>query len=363
MSDYDALILGGGPAGCAAAIAARQRGMRVALVEAGAYAGPRIGESLPPDAGLLLRALGVWPRFADDGHAPCRGSASSWGDDRLGFNDFVLNPHGHGWHLDRARFDAMLADEAAAAGVALHRRTRYRGHTARPGGGARVTLAGAGGERCVDARVVVDATGRRGLFARDRGARRAVIDRLVAIGGFCVARDDAATSTLTLLEATADGWWYAAALPGGRRVVMVATDADLARQRGLGALPGWSAALAETRHVAAQLGAARPAAVQVWSAPSFALDAPAGPDWIAVGDAAAAFDPLSAQGIYKALDDGLAAAPIIARLAGGDASAGDEWAARAADRFAGFRAQRAHFYAMERRWPDAPFWVRRRAVG
>lgn len=418
----DVLVLGGGPAGCAAALALRQRGVGVTVVEAGTYHRPRIGESLPPDAGLLLRALGVWDAFVDAAHAPCRGSCASWGSDALGYNDFVFNPHGTGWHLDRTRFDALLADRAAAAGARVLRATVYRRATPQPGGGYTVTLDGPGGPAEIAARIVVDATGRRGLFARERGATRLMLDRLVAVAGFVApegsSKNDSAIrpllhapraasilarcldvppgapsvrpagaralgthisapgrsnrsspspgaradTTLTLLEATAYGYWYAAALPDGRRVVVVASDADLARQHGLTRPTGWAGALRATRHVSARFaGCTLPAEVHPWAAPTFRLDRPASLGWLAIGDAAAAYDPISAQGIYKALDDGIAAADAIERMLAGDPGAVDAWRNRIRAAFGDYVGNRNYFYAMERRWPDAPFWGRRRA--
>ncbi|HKS99304.1 MAG TPA: hypothetical protein VJT31_07225, partial [Rugosimonospora sp.] len=78
-----------------------------------------VGETIPPDARLPLAQLGVWDAFLAQRHLPCLGSCSSWGSDTLGYNDFVLNPQGHGWHLDRPRFDALLREAAVKTGVTL----------------------------------------------------------------------------------------------------------------------------------------------------------------------------------------------------------------------------------------------------
>jgi len=104
--EYDVVVLGGGPAGCAAAIALRQHEVdRVLVVEAGHYEAERIGEGIPPDTRTLLQRLGVWNEFLKEGHDACLGSCSSWGTAELGFNDFLFNPLGNGWHLERKRFD------------------------------------------------------------------------------------------------------------------------------------------------------------------------------------------------------------------------------------------------------------------
>ncbi len=72
--------------------------------------------------------------------------------------------------------------------------------------------------------------------------------------------------------------------------------------------------------------------------------------WLA-GDAAAATDPLAAQGIDHALRSGRACA---AAILAGERRRQDGRAA-----YADYLAQRAAHYALERRWPASPFWRRR----
>jgi 2-polyprenyl-6-methoxyphenol hydroxylase-like FAD-dependent oxidoreductase len=91
----------------------------VLIVEAGNYETFQIGEAIPPDSRPLLESLQVWEGFAEDGHEPCLGSCSSWGDNFVGYNDFLLNPHGTGWHLDRRKFGAFLARKAKEGGAEL----------------------------------------------------------------------------------------------------------------------------------------------------------------------------------------------------------------------------------------------------
>ncbi|MDQ3804329.1 MAG: NAD(P)/FAD-dependent oxidoreductase, partial [Acidobacteriota bacterium] len=87
------------------------------LVEASAYDRPRAGEVLPAVARPLLDQLGVLKAFEDEGHRPAHSVAAAWGDALLRENHFIYSTRGSGWHLDRARFDAFLAREAARRGV------------------------------------------------------------------------------------------------------------------------------------------------------------------------------------------------------------------------------------------------------
>ena len=75
MSDESALVVGGGPAGAAAAVSLARAGHPTLILERATGNGWRIGETLPPLAAEALRALGVWKRFLADGHRPARCTA------------------------------------------------------------------------------------------------------------------------------------------------------------------------------------------------------------------------------------------------------------------------------------------------
>ena len=117
--ECDVAIAGGGPAGAIAALTLVSVGADVVLIEGSRYAEPRVGEMLPPSARPLLVRLGVWETVAALGAKRSHGHESAWGGPELAARPFIFHPHGHGWHLDRARFDAMLAARAADAGAHL----------------------------------------------------------------------------------------------------------------------------------------------------------------------------------------------------------------------------------------------------
>jgi flavin-dependent dehydrogenase len=359
---HDVAVVGGGPGGCAAALTLRAYapGLSVCLVEASDYAAPRVGETLPPPAGALLRHLGVWDAFAAQGHRPAFGTAAAWGDARPAENDFFGRVHAVGWHLDRAAFDAMLCARAEARGACVFRSTRVAG-AERGGDGWRLRLAQGGALR---ARFVVDATGGAAHFARRHGgARVRVADRLA---GFCRFFVEArAADPRTRVEAFAGGWWYSAALPGGLRIAACMADTDLARGMALETEAGWTSALAAAPGVAALLRGAEPHGEPVVrAARSRRLDPAAGDDWLAVGDAASTFDPLSSQGMIKALRSGVygayAAGDLLAK---GDDTGMRRYRLFVQREFDGYLRSRARYYAEEARWPESAFWRRRQEVG
>jgi flavin-dependent dehydrogenase len=241
---------------------------------------------------------------------------------------------------------------------------RFEG-SAQQGDGFWLRLESAEGRHDVRARCVVDATGTVSRFARLCGAKRLVHDRLVCISGFFAVPSEDSFSRLTLLEAVEDGWWYAAKLPDRKVAVAFASDPEIFKAARPRQRDSWLAGLRETRHIATELAAGSfiDGSLRACVAPSFQLDKVAGVGWVAVGDAASAFDPISSQGVYKALADALRAAPVIVAQLAGERDAFAEYQPAQAARFAGYLAQRDYFYGGERRWPGAPFWRKRRAEG
>ena len=85
--------------------------------------------------------------------------------------------------------------------------------------------------------------------------------------------------------------------------------------------------------------------------------------WLAVGDAASIFDPLSSQGIVKALRSGVFASYAIADLLlNGDDLGLRRYRRYVQDEFEGYAKNRAQYYGEERRWPESEFWRRRWSI-
>ena len=409
------MVAGGGPAGAAAALVLARAGRTVLLADAGR--GPaKAGEALHPAAVPLLRDLGAYGHVPGPGHLPCYANVSAWTSDALAANDFIGEPAGHGWNLDRRIFDARLRRAAEAAGARLAEETAVLAPRRQPDGTWEVFLRGPDPSswRSVRCAWLLDATGRRAAIAGRCGARRSAGHRLVAVcltlaadgernggernGGerdHCrrdhgerdggereygerggAERDeggldgeerheggrDGLVECSSLVEAVPEGWWYTAPLPSGRRFVACFTDADLAPARSPAAVR-FLARLAATRHVAQRVrdhSPARDAAPWRTAAFSSFLTRPYGEGWLAAGDAVAAFDPLSAQGILTALYTGKAAGEAVDARLRGDHAALERYRAHLDHVVAVYRRNYRQAYESELRWPDAPFWQRRR---
>ena len=355
--------MGGGPAGLATAIELVRGGLDVVVAEARTGPAERYGETLAPGTLSRIDRLGLAEAFLAAGHLRCPGTVVRWGRDRPGYNDFLLDPLGPAWHLDRARFEAALATRAEECGATVLASTRHVA-VERTADRWSAQLRGPASTRTVLVRWLVDSSGPAATLSRRLGARRSVVDRVVAL-----VRIDAllagALSAQTFVESTPEGWWYVARLPGGRLVTVFVTDPSGARGLTAHGWDGWRRALAGTQLFAerlaaleldAQQGAAR---YRVRSIRVSRLQRVAGEHWLAVGDAAAELDPVAGRGIHEALGDATEAARTV--IAGHARSVAYE--ARIQARFDDHLAERADAYGLELRWPEAPFWRARTARG
>jgi flavin-dependent dehydrogenase len=351
----DVLVVGGGPAGCATALTLLPTGRSVVVVDPGGRARAGVGEVLPPAAWPLLERLELTEPFRAQHHLPARVLRCRWGAGPPYEIDLALHPYGGGWHLDRGRFDAMLRGAVRARGGAVVRGAVRRVERGR--GGWRVDR-GARSEP-VHARVLVDASGRARVVARRMGAVRSALDSLVglvAIGPTAVPAGPVCVTTL--IEADDAGWWYAGRLPGRRMVAAYLTDPDLL-PAGRDRLPAFfGAGLARTALVAEEwTDVVGPASLRVAPAGTSRVTSPAGPGWLAVGDAAMAMDPLSGHGVVAALRSGVEGGAVADRMLAGDAAAHLNHVRALDEEYRAQMGLRAHYYGQASR--RTPFWQRR----
>ncbi|KAF8810824.1 FAD/NAD(P)-binding domain-containing protein [Phlegmacium glaucopus] len=391
---YDVVIVGGGPAGCATALAfhhARDNGSFLLLDNANP-ASFKIGESLPAEAGPILHCLSptISTRLAHDTtcgvHLNITGNASVWESSELRETFALMNPFGMGWHLDRASFDESLRD--AVRSVCAGTET---GDTPLPLDPSSKVLRAKflGVERDTEGWIIsvedletneqrkyrskwmVDASGRKACLARRLGAKTLKNDALLAFYTlFTSSMPD--EDHRTLIEATETGWWYTSKLSNNTRIVVYHTDDTNPSSKQARRREGFLDLLhTDTLHISQIIEGNdyRPhpdsnfprctAACTSYLEP--ALDENA--CWTAVGDAAMAFDPLSSQGMITALRTGSS----VGKLIGSRLNSADSKGPFAASDSIGelflrvredYEMKKKYFYRQARF--DGDFWIARR---
>ncbi|MBB3272715.1 flavin-dependent dehydrogenase [Pseudomonas sp. OG7] len=338
MPEPRIVVLGAGPAGAATAIGLRRLGYSVTVVSEWRRFAAVEGVSQRVLEGL---------RHAGLGGALSRAAMPAtrqvhWNGQHLQMNQEFL--------LDRQRFDRALRDGLQRAGVSVvEGRVREVVHE----GSHHVRLDDG---QVLMADFLVEARGRQAPLAPDRLRGPETVSLLNVWQG----SPGAPASAVESLE---DGWAWMARLEDGRCYWQVTLDA--AGLPGKAALGDYCVARRACSALVAELFDARarvPAQVHARSSTAILAGECVGQDWIRVGDAAMAVDPLSGNGIFQSLSSALQAPVVINTLLRKPeraALARQFHQQRVEQLFLRFARIGRDFYGQEQGRAGQPFWARR----
>ena len=351
----DIIVIGGGPAGSAAATMLARQGWQVALLERERFPRAHVGESLLPASIPILEELGVLTAVEAQGFVKKYGATMVWGRDKEPWSWFfgeTNRRYPHSYQVWRPTFDHLLLDNAAANGVDVRQGWRvtevlFAGQSHRSGESRNpepnallqaqderewvpsaypelveepVQATGIrclnpdGQEQVLQARFVVDASGQNGLLGRQLNLRRWDESfRNLAVYAYY---DDAQrlpppADGNIFIESYAHGWLWTIPLHTGQASVGAVVDQQVGEEqvRELGLERFLDEQLAQAPYTAGLLAHARrvsgPHIVKDWS---YAGDNLAGDGYALAGDAACFIDPLFSSGVHLALMSGVLAA-------------------------------------------------------
>ena len=306
----DVAVIGGGPAGSAAARLLASWGHSV-LVLARAARQPPLAESLPPSCVKLFDEIGVRAVIDRAGFIRATGNTVQWGDRNRRVEVFDA---GLGYQVVRDRFDELLLDGAQAAGASVERDVSAR-DAEREGDLWRVQIERATGADTVRARWILDCSGRAGVIAR-RGWRRAdSAARTIAVAGVWdrTGAWPLEDPSHTFVESYANGWAWSIPVSASRRFVTVMLDPRVTDLPGRAELEAaYHAELTRTPALRELVqGASLVGAPWACDATPYSSSRVAGEGALLVGDAASFVDPLSSFGVKKALASAWLAAVVV----------------------------------------------------
>ncbi len=335
---YDVLILGGGPAGAAAALQLARAGHRVAVLEKTAFPRFHVGESLIPADTDVFQRLGLADALAPDALPQVRKDGVEFlsGDgahgNRIKFAD-GLNPHGAAtvsFNAERAPLDAALLTAATGAGAKLFANARVESILRLTDGDVAVQTAAG----LFEGRYLIDATGQGAVIGRHLKQRRhfehAALRKIAYFGHFeNVDRDNALGDDEISMVLCDEGWFWMIPIDDRRVSIGMVLDSDVAkdvqrRAQPKGSLPNhqmlaWGIARCPLIAQRTQ-NATCPEKNHVASDFSYTCAPYSGPGHFLVGDAATFLDPVFSTGIFLGLESALDAADRLDRVLKGTLS-------------------------------------------
>lgn len=357
VSEMDVAVFGGGPAGCASALRLLDLGYSVTIVTHPSALAVRVGETFAPAIRMPLGKLRLWSRFLESNPVPSFEIQSVWGTTQMRVRNSIFDPYGPGWHVVRRKFDNELLRTTEERGCEFIFSSQFPDVA---WDGQAWNLRIASGPR-IRAHFLVDATGRASALGCRLGGRRIQYDHLIALVAFSDSPGFPQLDNATLVEASRDGWWYSALLPNRKFILTYLTDYDLLPLGATFSRTHFASQLRLTKATQERLASDwLPDEIHGFSANSSRLEYLKNSAWLPVGDAFTAHDPLCGQGVLWALEGGITAANSIDQFLNGNKRQAEEYQTKGLTSFESYLTHLNSYYSIEQRWPQSPFWARRR---
>lgn len=359
----DIVVAGGGPAGATIACLLAPLGFRVVLLDKRHFPRHQIGESLTPQILPILDFLGLRTRVEEAGFLRTAGHTVCWGTPQPRTSYYSPDYTRRGFQAWRADFDHLLLTHARHRGVQVYEGGAVESVDLDGSSGVRVRYARQGH---IEASFFVDASGHAGILARRGFRQRDKVFQTLAITGYWrgAGGPTGVDFANTLLETYADGMIWSVPLHNGLRNVTLLVDWQAgSRIRHTGLLSFYLAELQKAPYLSDLLAGARLACPpRTFDATLYTASSFAGERFLLVGDAGLFIDPLSSEGVHKAMASAITGAAVVNTILRRPTMIRPAVAFYEEGQRATYQThyhQSVRYYREEPRWPDHPFWRQR----
>ncbi len=331
-NEYDAVILGGGPAGASAAAVLAEKGRRVVVVEREKFPRYKVGESLIPYCYFPLERIGMNEKLRHSNFTKKYSVQFAAMDGRIStpfyFFQHLEHEASQTWQVVRSEFDTLMLDNAKEKGAEVMFETAAK----------RLLVDG---DRClgleveqhgetfhIEAPMTIDCGGRHGFAATQLGwivpdpqLNKVAIWSYYKGGKRDEGYDEGATTVAYLPQ---KGWFWYIPLPNGIISLGVVADRKYLYRDGKNIEAILEREISENKWIADHLaGAERVESIQVTAEYSYRSKYCASDGLVLAGDAFSFLDPVFSSGVFLALQSGVMVGDAVdAALTAGDTSAG-----------------------------------------
>lgn len=350
----DVIIVGKGISGLILSILLKEKGIdHVVLDRVEKRKVMTLPETVPPSALVLLESLNLLELF-EKSSSKTFGYHSLWGSDRITDNNFFFhNPYKYGLKLNK---QALLKDleEIVSDNVVQFNDLMEINRSAE---NVSIKIKSNNAVRTINSRVIVDATGRNRNVLKHLGIASEHYDNLVALSCLVPRIKHPKLTHSVFVESFENGWGIVSSLNDEINGMTIFTQQRNPILPQLKSYRHWKEALTKTKILKDFLSDELDRKVVGGDANSSRASIIAGSNWLAIGDAAISFDPLSSHGISNAIYCANEASKAIeSHLENGSDNQFKNYEDTLTQIFSEYLKHKTKLYGTERRWKESSFW-------
>ncbi|WP_108868329.1 NAD(P)/FAD-dependent oxidoreductase [Aquimarina aquimarini] len=352
----DVVIIGKGIAGLVLSFLLEKEGINhLVLDRANKKKNMALAETLPPSAIPLLQSLGLYNVFIENVIQKTYGYHSLWGNERIIDHNFFFNPgHNNGLKIDKKAITTSLQKGTEKHIVAYEHLSEIQVSKEE----ISIAITHNGQQRKIECKIVIDATGRNRAVLKKLNIPIKQYDTIRSFSCHVPRIKHPKLVHSVFVESFEHGWGIVSGLDEKTSVFSIFTNKGNSIQKKLKNYKKWPSVLSETsilkdfwvnditiKILGADANSAKPIKV-------------AGENWLAIGDAALSFDPLSSHGITNAIFMAKEASNAIVDCLKHNKKDGfTSYEKKILSIFDRYWIQRKQLYKTETRWKSSFFWT------
>jgi len=316
---YDALIIGGGPGGSAAATYLAQAGKRVLVLEKEHFPRFHIGESLLPYNEMIFREIGVLPKLEAAGFTRKYGAQFHLGNSskalKLTFKNGCFTREPMAFQVDRARFDEILLDHARESGAEVREGWTVSRYSQDAGRVSVESSSDSGIKETFHGSFLIDASGRANFTGNQENLRviHPHLKKIAIFGHFAGVKMDEGSKAgdIIIVRLESKWFWLIPISPEKVSIGCVIDQHEFATMK-LSPAEAFERVWKSSAEMRDRMGGATLInSIQTTSDFSYYNRRLFGPRLVRIGDAAGFMDPIFSAGVYLAMYSGRMAAHLI----------------------------------------------------